>query len=140
MNNTGIDEKNTSAQETCENVYEKDFLTKLFDLHFRYTNETCTVDFNVDDFMHNPLGVIHGGVIAFILDAAMGHLCKKEIGTAVTAEMKVQYLKAVNAGKLQCEAKFLKKGRSLQFLESRLTDLEGNLIAMATGTFVKVKE
>jgi len=138
LNKTEIDEKNTYKPETCENVYEKDFLTKLFDLQFLYVDETCKIEFNVEDFMHNPLHVLHGGVIAFILDTAMGHLCKKEIGTAVTVEMKVQYFKGVSAGKLTCEAKFLKKGRSIQFLESKMTDSEGNLLAMATGTFAKI--
>ncbi|HHY74764.1 MAG TPA: PaaI family thioesterase [Bacillus bacterium] len=138
MNKTVLNEKFSKAIETCASEYENYFLAKLFDLEFHYTDETCTVEFEVEDFMHNPRQFLHGGVIAFVLDVSMGHLCKRIIGDAVTVEMKIQYFKGVQAGKLSCEAQFLKKGRTISFLESRVKDCDGNLIAMATGTFAKV--
>ncbi|WP_017755119.1 PaaI family thioesterase [Calidifontibacillus oryziterrae] len=138
MNKLVADEKYTKAKENCDNDYEKYFLARFFDLNFTYTDETCTVEFEVEDFMHNPHQILHGGVISFVLDVSMGHLCKKIVGAALTAEMKVQYFKAVKSGKLICEAKFLKKGRRISFLESRMWDSEGNLIAMATGTFAMI--
>lgn len=138
MNKLVADQKYTEAIENSDYDYEKYFLAKFFDLKFEYTDETCKVEFEVEDFMYNPHLILHGGVIAFALDVSMGHLCKKIVGAAVTAEMKVQYFKAVKTGRLSCEAKFLKKGRRISFLESRMTDSEGNLIAMATGTFAMV--
>ncbi|NSL50939.1 PaaI family thioesterase [Calidifontibacillus erzurumensis] len=140
MNKTALHEKFSKAADQCESDYEKYFLAKLFDLQFTYTDDTCTVEFEVEDFMHNPHNVLHGGVIGFVFDVSMGHLCKKVIGPSVTVEMKVQYFKSVKSGKVQCVAKFLRKGRNILFLESRMYDCEGNLIAMATGTFARIKE
>ena len=116
----------------------KQLLFQFFDLSISYESETCTVEFLVEDFMYNPRSKLHGGVIAFVMDVSMGHLCKKVIGTSVTMEIKIQYLKAVSSGNISCIARFLKKGRSTAFLESRMTDEAGDLIAMATGTFKKV--
>jgi len=138
MNKNVLNEKFTKALENCEDEYENYFLAKLFDLKFNYEEETCTIEFDVEEFMYNPHLILHGGVIAFVLDVSMGHLCKKIIGQAVTVEMKVQYFKAVKTGKLISEATFLKKGRRISFLESKMKDTEGNLIAMATGTFAMV--
>lgn len=139
MNKMITNEKFKNAIETCESDYGKYFLSKLFDLDFSYTEDTCTVEFAIEDFMYNPMEVLHGGVIAFVFDVSMGHLCKKVIGAAVTVEMKVQYMKAVKTGKLICKAEFLRKGRNISFLESKMMDVDGNLIASATGTFAKVK-
>ncbi|WP_458413710.1 PaaI family thioesterase [Schinkia sp. CFF1] len=138
MNKTVLNEKYTKAVESCKSEFENYFLAKLFDLQFQYTDETCTVEFDIEDFMYNPHQILHGGVISFVLDVSMGHLCKKVLGPAVTVEMKVQYFKAAKSGKVKCEAKFLKKGRNILFLESRMYDEKENLIAMATGTFARV--
>lgn len=140
MNKEIVNEKFKNAIETSESEFGKYFLSKFFDLDVSYTEDTCTVEFDVEDFMYNPMGVLHGGVIAFVLDNSMGHLCKKVIGAAVTVEMKVQYMKAIKTGKLTCTAMFLKKGRNISFLESKMFDGDGNIVALATGTFAKVKQ
>ncbi|KEF36110.1 hypothetical protein M670_04707 [Schinkia azotoformans MEV2011] len=140
MNKEIVNEKYKHAIDSCESDYGKYFLSKLFDLDITYTEDTCTVEFDVEDFMYNPMEVLHGGVIAFVLDVSMGHLCKKVVGAAVTVEMKIQYMKAIKTGKLTCTAMFLKKGRNISFLESKMIDAEGNIVAFATGTFAKVKQ
>lgn len=138
MNKSVLNEKFTNAVDNCKDEFENYFLSKLFDLKFAYTDETCTIEFDIEDFMYNPHKILHGGVISFVLDVSMGHLCKKIIGPAVTVEMKVQYFKAVKTGKVTCVASFLRKGKNILFLESRMRDSEGNLLAMATGTFARV--
>lgn len=140
MNKERLNEKFKNAVETSESDYGKYFLSKLFDLDVSYTENTCTVEFDIEDFMYNPMEVLHGGVIAFVLDVSMGHLCKKVIGAAVTVEMKVQYMKAVKTGKLTSTAMFLRKGKNISFLESKMIDADGNIVAFATGTFAKVKQ
>lgn len=130
----------SQASENSEYEFEKFFLARFFDLNFSYSNETCTVEFQVEDFMYNPRCVLHGGVIAFVMDVSMGHLCKKFIGTSATIEMKVQYLTPVTSGSVSCEARFLKKGRKIVYVESRMTDQDGELVAMATATFKTVAD
>ena len=48
--------------------------------------------------------------------------------------MKIQYLRPVNGGTVTCEGRFIKKGRTLSFMESRSDDA-GKLAAIATATW-----
>jgi uncharacterized protein (TIGR00369 family) len=56
------------------------FLARFLGLEISYGDEVCVVEIEVRDFMFNPQGSLHGGVIAFALDVAMGHLIKRSIG------------------------------------------------------------
>ena len=112
------------------------FLAKLFGLDISYTEETCVVEVLVRDFMFNPQGSLHGGVIAFALDVSMGHLIKRTLGRpGITLEMKTQYLRPAVAGTVRCEGRFLRRGRSVNYLESRMTGKDGKLLAVATSTW-----
>jgi len=62
--------------------------------------------------------------------AALGH---DEI--CATIEIKVSYLANVRAGTLTAETSAIKQGRRVVFLESRVTDDAGKLVATATGSF-----
>ena len=112
------------------------FLAKLFGLEITYPDdERCVVELEVKDFMFNPQGTLHGGVIAFVLDISMGHLLNHCIGPGMTLEMKTQYLRPARAGRIRAEGRFLKKGKSINYLETRLTDAEGSLLAAANSTW-----
>ena len=112
------------------------FLAKLFGLEISYPDDTCIVAFTVRDFMFNPQGSLHGGVIAMALDISMGHLIKRTIGRpGITLEMKTQYLRPALAGTVRCEGRFLRRGRSINYIESRMTDADGKLLAVATSTW-----
>jgi len=81
--------------------------------------DTCVVKVRVRDFLKNPQGSLHGGIIATIFDISMGHLLNHALGGAgVTLEMKVQYLRPVRAGDVTCEARFNKKGPNDQLSRS----------------------
>ena len=112
------------------------FLAKLFGLQITYTDETCAIEVDVKDFMFNPQGVLHGGVIAFLLDVSMGHLIVHVTGSpGLTLEMKIQYIRPIGAGRIRCEGRFLKRGRRISFMETRIDRADGKIAAMATGTW-----
>ncbi|MFC0270470.1 PaaI family thioesterase [Metabacillus herbersteinensis] len=115
--------------------FEEFFLVKFFGLTFSYGEETCIINLESDEYMFNPQGSLHGGVISFIMDVSMGHLCKKFIGTAVTLEMKTQFVRPVSKEKLRCEASFIKKGKEIIMVESRLIKENGKLAAIGTATW-----
>jgi acyl-CoA thioesterase len=138
MNTEIVREKFEEAIASQENQYEKYFLSSFFDLKFEYGDEVCIVEVPVEDYMFNSQGVLHGGVSAFILDVSMGHLCKKFLAPAVTLEMKIQYLNGVNAGTVRCTACFIKKGKTIQYVESKMINQDGKPIATATATFYAV--
>ncbi len=112
------------------------FLARLFGLDISYADESCIVEVPVRDFMFNPQGSLHGGVIAFALDVSMGHLIKHAFGRpGITLEMKTQYLRPATSGRVRCEGRFLRRGRTINYLESRMTDESGRVLAVATSTW-----
>lgn len=112
------------------------FLARLLGLEIGYgENDDCTVRLAVKDFMFNPQGSLHGGIIATVLDISMGHLLQHSAGVGMTLQMNTQYIKPARDGMVQARATFLRKGRSINYLESRMTDAEGGLMAFATSTW-----
>lgn len=112
------------------------FLAQLLKLGVSYTDDACVVSFPVQDFLFNPQGSLHGGVIATVMDISMGHLLHHSYGSGgATIEMKIQYMRPLQSGTAICTGRFLKRGKSMAFLESRLEDAAGKLIAVATSTW-----
>jgi len=82
-------------------------------------------------------GFAHGGVIALLLDEAMGKVCRFRQVRAVTAELNVEYLKPVKvAEEIVVEGREAElKGRNL-FLVGEIRDAEGQILARGKGRFV----
>lgn len=128
------------ALKSYEQDFGKFFLARLFGMNFEYPGDTCTVTFELKDFMFNPQGGLHGGLIAFALDIAMGHLLRERSGAGTTLEMKVQYLSAPRSGRLTATGRFLRKGRTISYLRADLADAQGKLYAFATSTWMALSE
>jgi uncharacterized protein (TIGR00369 family) len=128
-----------AAFDAALRTYHQDFgtffLARLFGLTFAYENDTCVVTGAVKDFMFNPQGSLHGGVIGFVLDVSMGHLLQRTSGAGTTLEMKMQFLRPARVGEIRAVGRFLKRGRSINYLESRLTQ-DGADVAAATSTWM----
>src|SRR5664279_4413158 len=87
----------------------------------------------------NRFGALHGGAIACVMDdvlaVAAGFIAQwGEI--APTLEMKVSYLSQGAAGRHTAEAKVLKRGRTINFLEASLRNATGKIVATATATIM----
>jgi len=87
----------------------------------------------------NPLGSVHGGWAATLLDSALGCavqtlLDKGEAYT--TAEFKVNLTRPITprTGEVVCEGKVIHKGRTLAVSEATLKDANGKLLAFGTET------
>ena len=115
------------------------FLVRLYGMEVTYTDAECRITFDVKDFMLNPQGGLHGGVIAFALDISMGHLLYRRSGPGATLEMKVQYLTVARSGRLTCVARFLRHGRSVSALRAELLDANGEMIAYGTSTWKSLR-
>jgi uncharacterized protein (TIGR00369 family) len=82
-------------------------------------------------------GMAHGGIIAMLLDEAMGKVCRFRDVRAVTAELTVEYLKPVSvAQEIVVEGHEAElKGRNL-FLVGEIRNNEGLVLARGRGRFV----
>ena len=128
-----------AALDSHEQDFGKFFLARLYGLDIRYAEGECRVEFDLEEFMLNPQGGIHGGVSAFVLDVSMGHLLQRTSGAGATLEMKVQYLSTARSGRMCCTARFIRQGRSISFLRAELANEQGELIACATSTWKSLK-
>jgi len=132
-----------SVLGSYEQVFEKFFLAKLIGLEFEYLpleaadadKEVSRLTFTVNEMLMNPQGTLHGGIMATVMDISMGHLLRKTIGPGITVEMNTQFLRAAPPGLARAEARFVKKGRSLSFMESRLWGADDKLAALTTATW-----
>ena len=86
-------------------------------------------------------GVGHGGIIATLLDEAMGKVCRFREVRAVTAELTVEYLKPVSVvEEIVVEGwETEQKGRNL-FQAGEIRNLAGDVLARGRGRFVIIGE
>ena len=117
------------------------FIVKLLGLEVSYPDDFCLVTFPVHDFLFNPQGSYHGGMLATVMDISVGHLIKHKTGVAgLTLEFKNQFMRPLINGPGKCEGRFIRQGRSISFLESRLWDGNSKLVAHSTSTWKMIKE
>ena len=90
-------------------------------------------------WMRNPLGWLHGGMIASLLDSSMGIHCAVYSGGAATPtiNLNINYLRPTPADRpLYIRSRIVRHGRSMVFAEGSLwADDENNPCATATGVF-----
>jgi uncharacterized protein (TIGR00369 family) len=91
------------------------------------------------EFHYNPLGNVHGGVTATLLDTVMGcaiHSQLQEGQGYTTLEIKVNYLRplTVENGIVYGEGKVIHLGGRVATAEGRVVDETGKIYAHATTT------
>jgi len=86
-------------------------------------------------------GFAHGGIIAIVLDEAMGKISKLTDERAVTAELNIEYRKPVpvDAEIIVSGWQEEEKGRN-RFRIGEIHDIQGNLLARGRGRFVVVAQ
>ncbi len=95
---------------------------------------------SIPGFRHyNPIGSVHGGYAATLLDSAMGLAVHSmlPVGTGYTTlEFKVSFIKGMtkDSGPVRTEGRTLNVGRRAATAEARITDSKGRLLAHATTT------
>lgn len=85
----------------------------------------------------NPAGYIQGGFLAAMLDDTMGpamFVFSEGRLFTTTIEMHVSFLSPARPGPLYGEGQVVQAGKSIAFLEGKLTDLSGTLLARATAS------
>lgn len=91
------------------------------------------------EYHYNPIGVVHGGLAAALLDSAMGCAIHSTLPAGVgytTLEIKVNYVRplTMETGGVRGEAKVIHVGGRTATAEGRVVDAGGKLYAHATTT------
>ncbi len=90
-------------------------------------------------YRYNPIGTMHGGILATLLDSVMGGAVHSTLpkGRAYTSlEIKVNYVRAVTiaSGELSAEGRLVHGGRRSAVAEGKVIDALGRLCATASTT------
>lgn len=88
---------------------------------------------------YNPMGSVHGGYAATLLDSCMGcavHSTLEAGQGQTTLEMKVNLVRTITdqIGEVRAEGRLLSRGRRVGTAEGRLLDSQGRLLAHGTTT------
>jgi len=101
--------------------------------------DTTVVELTLGECHMQPFGIVHGGVLATMIDTATfwaAFLRLPDGDGLVNADLKLNYLKAVEKGVLRAEGRCLRHGRSVSYAESSVVDEAGELVAHGTSTLM----
>ncbi|MGY1877170.1 MULTISPECIES: PaaI family thioesterase [Nocardia] len=89
----------------------------------------------------NAMLAVHGGVLATLMDTAMGGAVFTKLGDGMaytTLELQVNFIRSVmlDGSRLTCEANAVLVGRRTAIAECRITDVTGQLIANGSTTIL----
>jgi len=95
----------------------------------------------VDERFLNPAGIVQGGFLAAMMDSAMGASAVTVVGERKVAvantEMKASFLRPAKTGDvLTCTATVLKPGSVISFVEAKIVNATGELVATASSSYL----
>lgn len=101
--------------------------------------DTSTIHLDLDDFHLQPFGIVHGGVLATLIDTATfwaAFLRLPEDTGLVNIDLKLNYLNPVISGKLIAVGDCLRPGRSVSYAEAKVFDENETLLAHGTSSLM----
>lgn len=101
------------------------------------------MEMDADNRHHNPMGVVHGGVLCDLADAAMGVAFAgglEEGESFVTIQLSATYLRSIREGRLIATGRVLQKGSIAGHAEAEVTDIDGRLVARFSCTCLVTRE
>jgi uncharacterized protein (TIGR00369 family) len=108
---------------------------KIAGLH----RDGVTVECKILEQLLNKAGVLHGGVTASLVDAAVGIALHRHLGDGrpiTTVELKINYFRPIRQGKVFARAHLLRVGSTLCVGRVDVTDAERNLTGTALVTYM----
>jgi uncharacterized protein (TIGR00369 family) len=92
-----------------------------------------------DELHENPMGTMHGGIVATLVDTAMGCAVSSMLpagASFTTLELKTNFVRAISqtTGRVYAEGRVVHSGGRVATTEARVHDDNGALYAHATST------
>lgn len=106
---------------------------------------TCTVTLDLEAQHLNRHGILHGGIVATVLDVVCGNTASqffdpKAHAPLVTVSLTLSYVAAAREGRITARARATGGGASIAHIFGELFDAEGQLLATATGIFKRIRK
>jgi uncharacterized protein (TIGR00369 family) len=101
----------------------------------------ATMSLQVREELKQNAGVVHGGVVASLIDSATAFAILpllKDNERTTTVDLTISYLRPLVNGKISATAKVVREGGRIVVLSAELHDDQGNLSATALSTYIKL--
>jgi len=94
-----------------------------------------------------PAGIMHGGVIASLIDTGIAHALlltdrfqeiREEGGALVSIDLRIKYFRPVSDDAVVCESRITRLGRQIIHAESVVTHADGREVARGDATYMAV--
>ena len=131
-------------------AFTRDYQKRIpFVSHLKILTETlgegsARLSLPIEPHLTNSIGTVHGGVIMSLLDVALCTAARTlhpdSLGV-ITIDMSTSFIGGGGGARLLAEARVLKNGRSMIFVEGEAKNEDGSLVAKAIATVrVRLKE
>jgi uncharacterized protein (TIGR00369 family) len=101
------------------------------------------VELDAGNRHQNPMGLVHGGILCDLADAAMGvafAAALEEGESFVTLQLSASYLHSVKEGRLTATGRVVQRGRNAGHAEAELVDSEGRVVARFASTCLVMRD
>jgi len=140
----------SDAREMNPLDYTREYQRKIpFLSHLKILTEelgkgTARLSLPIEKHLTNSMGTVHGGVIMSLLDIALCTAARTlhpgSIG-AITIDLSTSFIDGGTGARLLAEARVLKDGRTMSFVEAEARNEVGSLVATAIATVrVRLRE
>ena len=130
--------------------FTRDYQKKIpFVSHLKILTETlgegsARLSLPIEPHLTNSLGTVHGGVIMSLLDVALctaARTLHPDSTGVITIDLSTSFIGGGSGERLVAEARVLKDGRTMSFVEGEARNGDGSLVAKAIATVrVRTKE
>ncbi|WP_425044572.1 PaaI family thioesterase [Primorskyibacter sp. S87] len=103
----------------------------------------CRVKLDIEPRHLNKVGILHGGIVAMLLDVVCGNVAAIHFDPAgrsrlVTVSLNTNFVGATNEGRVEATASVTGGGKTLCHVAGELQDEAGKTLATATGVFRRI--
>jgi uncharacterized protein (TIGR00369 family) len=100
---------------------------------------TSTIELPIKYEITQRRGTVHGGVLASMVDAAVGAAIRSLLSndqSAATVEMKLNYIRPASGTKLIGRGKVINKGKTIAIGEAEVLNDQGKIVAAGMATYM----
>ncbi|MGI5819683.1 MAG: PaaI family thioesterase [Armatimonadota bacterium] len=109
-------------------------------MEFRQEGEYYVCDFNPERYHQGWEGIVHGGILATLLDEAMNDMLSRNGEPVATAELCVRYKEPARVGvPLQIRAWMTRERPPLWEAAGDITDAGGRVVATGTAKLMRIR-
>ena len=143
IQNASVDD-NTVLKELLQGVHFKQlhgvgFVSGLLQMERKMDEHSCEITMPITPVTMNPLGIVHGGITATLIDSAMGSLSNLLVPVGkvvVTTQLNINYLAPGSGDYLKCMAKVDHQGTKTMVLSANVFRNDGKKVAQSTVAFL----